>query len=59
LSSDLVLKKGGYIVVDKMVWKGVGVVLDASKGDFPSSSSDEEEEDAFETAELRKDRRAR
>jgi predicted O-methyltransferase YrrM len=54
LFSDLVLKKGEHFVVDNVLWKGV--VLDASKSDFSSSS---DEEDAFETAELRKNRRAR
>jgi hypothetical protein len=42
--------------VDNVLWKGL--VLDASEGDF-SSSSDDEEENEFETAELRKNRRGR
>lgn len=55
LSTDRVLKKGGLIVVDNVLWKGL--VLDVSRSD--GSSSDEEEEDNEETAELRKNRRAR
>jgi predicted sulfurtransferase/predicted O-methyltransferase YrrM len=53
LSSDLVLKPGGLIVVDNVLWKGL--VLEACSGDF---SSLEEFADS-EQAELRKNRRAR
>eukprot|EP00977_Amphora_coffeiformis_P009230 scaffold2102_cov161-Amphora_coffeaeformis.AAC.14 len=52
LDSDQLLKKGGLIVVDNVLWKGL--VLEASKGDFSSLES----EDAND-AELRKNRRAR
>jgi O-methyltransferase len=53
LSSNLVLKPGGLIVVDNVLWKGL--VLEASAGVF---SSLEEFADS-EEAELRKNRRAR
>ena len=52
LDSDLLLKKGGLIVVDNVLWKGL--VLEASRGDFSSL----EREDA-DDAEIRKNRRAR
>jgi predicted sulfurtransferase/predicted O-methyltransferase YrrM len=52
VSSDLVLKKGGIIIVDNVLWKGL--VLEASTGDFSSSDSDAESED-----EAKKSRRAR
>ena len=48
----LVLKKGGIIIVDNVLWKGL--VLEASTGDFSSSDSDAESED-----EAKKSRRAR
>ena len=53
LSSDRVLKRGGLIVVDNVLWKGL--VLEASSGNFSSLEifGDTEE------AELRKSRRAR
>lgn len=50
LSSDRVLKKGGMIVVDNVLWKGL--VLEAGTGDF--SRVDKESED-----DERKRRRAR
>jgi len=53
LSSDRVLKTGGIIVVDNVLWKGL--VLEASSGDFSSIHED----DSTEEAELRKNRRAR
>lgn len=43
LSSDLVLKKGGMIVVDNVLWKGL--VLEASTGEFSSSDSESEDEE--------------
>ena len=49
LSSDRLLKKGGMIVVDNVLWKGL--VLEAQTGDFNSLPSDEEDE--------RRNRRAR
>ena len=52
LESDLLLKKGGLIVVDNVLWKGL--VLDASKGDFSSMESE-----SADDAEIRKNRRAR
>ncbi|GAX24973.1 hypothetical protein FisN_2Lh249 [Fistulifera solaris] len=58
LSNDRVLKKGGLIIVDNVLWKGL--VLDASRNDSFSTASDNEDEEADEeTAELRKNRRAR
>jgi predicted O-methyltransferase YrrM len=53
LSSDRVLKRGGLIVVDNVLWKGL--VLEASSGEFSSvtDTPDSEKE------ELRKNRRAR
>lgn len=53
LSSDRVLKKGGMIVVDNVLWKGL--VIEASSGEFSSmvDSEDDGKED------LRKNRRAR
>lgn len=53
LSSDLLLKKGGTIVVDNVLWKGL--VLEASTGQFSSMVEDDETEES----ELRKNRRAR
>ncbi|GKY98758.1 hypothetical protein MPSEU_000832100 [Mayamaea pseudoterrestris] len=53
LSSDRLLKKGGLLVVDNVLWKGL--VLEASTGNFSSlRETDETGED-----ELRKNRRAR
>ena len=52
LDSDRLLKKGGLIVVDNVLWKGL--VLEASHGDFSSL----ETEDANDS-EIRKNRRAR
>jgi len=63
LSSDLILRKGGLILVDNVLWKGL--VLEASGGGSPddeaslssaSASIDKDEKDAIE---LRKNRRAR
>jgi predicted O-methyltransferase YrrM len=53
LSSDLVLKKGGLIVVDNVLWKGL--VLEASSGEFSSLAESENTEEN----EQRKNRRAR
>jgi UPF0176 protein len=53
LSSDRVLKKGGFIVVDNVLWKGL--VLEASAGHFASMVEDE----TTEELERRKNRRAR
>ena len=53
LTSDKLLNRGGMIVVDNVLWKGL--VLEASTGDFVSVS---DSEDAGK-AELRKNRRAR
>jgi predicted sulfurtransferase/predicted O-methyltransferase YrrM len=53
LSSDRVLKKGGIIVVDNVLWKGL--VIEASSGEF-SSVADSENDGKDE---LRKNRRAR
>ena len=50
VSSDRVLKKGGMIIVDNVLWKGL--VLEASTGEFSSSDSETEDE-------ARKSRRAR
>lgn len=51
VSSDLVLKKGGMIIVDNVLWKGL--VLEASAtGEFSSSDSESE-------CEAKKSRRAR
>lgn len=55
VSSDRVLKKGGMIVVDNVLWKGL--VLEASRGRF-SQSNDSSESDMDE-AEMKKTRRAR
>ena len=52
LDSDRLLKEGGLIVVDNVLWKGL--VLEASHGDFSSL----ETEDA-DDSEIRKNRRAR
>ena len=52
LESDLLLKKGGLIVVDNVLWKGL--VLEASTGDFSSLESE-----SADDTELRKNRRAR
>mmetsp|Transcript_29337 Transcript_29337/g.68926 ORF Transcript_29337/g.68926 Transcript_29337/m.68926 type:complete len:956 (+) Transcript_29337:428-3295(+) len=53
LSSDRLLNRGGLIVVDNVLWKGL--VLEASAGEFVSVS----DRDDSEKAELRKNRRAR
>ena len=53
LSSDRLLKKGGLLVVDNVLWKGL--VLEASTGTFSSLRETEETEEA----EQRKNRRAR
>jgi len=53
VSNDCVLKKGGLILVDNVLWKGL--VLDASKGyDFSDDESLSEDKEL-----LRKNRRAR
>lgn len=53
VSTDRVLKKGGLILVDNVLWKGL--VLDASKGyDFSDDESLSEDKEL-----LRKNRRAR
>ena len=51
LSSDLLLSRGGMIVVDNVLWKGL--VLEASSGEFTSVA------DGVGEAELKKNRRAR
>jgi predicted sulfurtransferase/predicted O-methyltransferase YrrM len=57
LSSDLLLKKGGLIVVDNVLWKGL--VLEAAEaGDFASFLTTDDL-DADEGERLRKNRRAR
>lgn len=53
LSSERLLKKGGFIVVDNVLYKGL--VLEAAGGDFPSLKDNE---DATES-EVRTNRRAR
>ena len=53
LSSDRLLKKGGFLVVDNVLWKGL--VLEASTGNFSSLQETEESTEM----ELRKNRRAR
>lgn len=53
LSSDLLLKPGGLIVVDNVLWKGL--VLEASSGVFSSAA----DTPTSEKDELRKNRRAR
>lgn len=54
VSNDRVLKKGGLIVVDNVLWKGL--VLDASSSNGYDSSDDELSEDKKL---LRRNRRAR
>ena len=51
VSTDRLLKKGGWIVVDNVLWKGL--VLEASTGEFSS----QKDEDGID--EVRKNRRAR
>lgn len=51
LGSDKILKKGGLIVVDNVLWKGL--VLEASSGDFSSMKDDGDE------SIIKKNRRAR
>lgn len=53
LSSDRLLRRGGLIVVDNVLWKGL--VLEARTGDFTSV----QDHDGTEQAEARKNRRAR
>ena len=53
LSSDRLLKRGGLIVVDNVLWKGL--VLEASSGQFLSVA----DTDTTGQEELRKNRRAR
>jgi predicted O-methyltransferase YrrM len=53
LSSDRVLKPGGIIVVDNVLWKGL--VLEASNGNFSSLQEFADTEDEA----LRRNRRAR
>jgi predicted sulfurtransferase/predicted O-methyltransferase YrrM len=53
LSSDRVLKPGGMIVVDNVLWKGL--VIEASSGTFSSF----QESDSTEEEVLRRNRRAR
>lgn len=60
VSNDRVLKKGGLIVVDNVLWKGL--VLDASGLDIESGTDDEISLDSSTKLEkelLRKNRRAR
>ncbi|KAG7370094.1 rhodanese domain containing protein [Nitzschia inconspicua] len=53
LSSDRLLKRGGLIVVDNVLWKGL--VLEASSRDFKSVT----DSDVTDNVEARKNRRAR
>ena len=53
LANDLVLKKGGLILVDNVLWRGL--VLQVSGGGTPSPVDEEDDGDA----ELKKNRRAR
>lgn len=59
LSSDMLLKKGGLIVVDNVLWKGL--VLEAAEGggDLGVSLLTADDVDAEEAELLRKNRRAR
>lgn len=58
LSSDRLLKKGGLVVVDNVLWKGL--VLEASNGEFVSLISGDGDVDGEEShSQLRKNRRAR
>jgi predicted O-methyltransferase YrrM len=60
VSNDRVLKKGGLIVVDNVLWKGL--VLDASGSDIESGTDDELSLDSSTKLEkelVRKNRRAR
>mmetsp|Transcript_2070 Transcript_2070/g.3172 ORF Transcript_2070/g.3172 Transcript_2070/m.3172 type:complete len:715 (+) Transcript_2070:666-2810(+) len=56
LVNDLILKKGGLIVVDNVLWKGL--VLEASSGGSSSLPSKEDNADEEDDA-VRKKRRAR
>jgi caffeoyl-CoA O-methyltransferase len=53
LTSDRLLRRGGLIVVDNVLWKGL--VLEAGTGDFTSV----QDQDDTEKTEIRKNRRAR
>jgi len=53
LSSNRLLRRGGLVVVDNVLWKGL--VLEASRGEFTSVSDSEDSGQS----ELRKNRRAR
>ena len=60
LDNDRVLKPGGFVVVDNVLWKGL--VLEASAGEFSSLSLGGDIDEATtkqEKDELRKSRRAR
>lgn len=54
LSSDLLLKKGGFIVVDNVLWKGL--VVEASNGSFTSVADPAKDDDERQ---VKKNRRAR
>jgi predicted O-methyltransferase YrrM len=58
VSNDRVLKKGGLIIVDNVLWKGL--VLESSQGESPSFTADDESIDTDdEDGAARKGRRAR
>ena len=57
LSSDLLLKKGGLIIVDNVLWKGL--VLEASGAGGQFQEEIDSEASLEEREELRKNRRAR
>ena len=56
ISNDRILKKGGLIVVDNVLWKGL--VLEASTGEFTQVRDDDSDDDSNDGA-ARKGRRAR
>lgn len=56
IANDNLLKKGGIIIVDNTLWKGL--VVEASRGSY-STTSIEEDEVGAPDAELRRNRRAR
>ncbi len=55
--NDRVLKRGGLILVDNVLWKGL--VLDAASGGAHESSSGGDDEPSEEEEMLRRNRRAR
>jgi caffeoyl-CoA O-methyltransferase len=56
VTSDKLLKKGGLIVVDNVLWKGLVLSL---SGDGMSQSDIDKEEDGLDDKALKKNRRAR